>query len=132
MDVFELANTPALVRLVQAYLSKGINTLLAQNKLEPILGIFQQKLINSRHNDFYALQLLSSITKYVPSNVLLNYLPVLLTSVLTRLQSKKKNNSMVFDKFTRSFTQWICLFCVLDSQGGPDNLIRVFDNIQPG
>ncbi|ORZ00838.1 Cse1-domain-containing protein [Syncephalastrum racemosum] len=101
-QVWDPANTPALVRLVQAYLSKGINTLLTQNKLEPILGIFQQKLINSRHNDFYAIQLLSSITKYVPSN------------------------------FTRSFTQWICLFCVLDSQGGPDNLIRVFENIQPG
>ena len=64
--LWEQGNIPALVRLLEAYLTKGINTILADNKLEPILGIFQQKLINSRQNDHYALSLLIAVTKTVP------------------------------------------------------------------
>lgn len=61
-----IGNIPALVRLIQTYLAKGANTILAENKLEPILGIFQQKLVNSRQNDHYGMLLLEAVTKYVP------------------------------------------------------------------
>ncbi|KAJ8663506.1 hypothetical protein O0I10_000748 [Lichtheimia ornata] len=130
--LWEQGNIPALVRLLEAYLNKGINTIVSNNKLEPILGIFQQKLINSRQNDQYALTLLNAVIKTVPFELLAQYLPALVTSVLTRLQTKKKGDRIIYDKFTRNFTLWICLFCLLDKLGGPDTLIRVFDSMQPG
>lgn len=64
--LWEQGNIPALVRLLEAYLSKGSDTILSSNRLEPILGIFQQKLVGSRQNDHYAMSLLSAITKAVP------------------------------------------------------------------
>lgn len=64
--LWEQGNIPALVRLLEAYLNKGVNTIVSSNKLEPILGIFQQKLINSRQNDQYALTLLNAVIKTVP------------------------------------------------------------------
>ncbi|KAL0088446.1 Cse1-domain-containing protein [Phycomyces blakesleeanus] len=103
--LWEQGNIPALVRLLEAYLSRGVNTIISQNKLEPILGIFQQKLVNSRQNDHYGISLLTALTKH---------------------------EGMVFDRFTRNFTLWFCLFCTLDSTGGPDTLISVFESLQPG
>lgn len=64
--LWEHGNIPALVRLMQAYLDKGVTTILANNQLEPILGIFQQKLVYSRQFDFYGMQLLTNITSRVP------------------------------------------------------------------
>ncbi|KAG0191747.1 importin-alpha export receptor [Apophysomyces sp. BC1034] len=110
--LWEQGNIPALVRLLQVYLSRGVNTILSRNKLEPILGIFQQKLVNSRQHDHYGLLLLNDVIKSVPLHILSNYLPALVGSVLKRLQSKKKGESIVLD--------------------GPDNLVRVFDSLQPG
>ncbi|KAI8149148.1 Cse1-domain-containing protein [Fennellomyces sp. T-0311] len=130
--LWEQGNIPALVRLLEVYLEKGINTILASNKLEPILGIFQQKLVNSRQNDHYGLALLNAVIKSVPIEILSPYLPALVAAVLTRLQTKKRGERIVFDRFTRNFTLWVCLFFVLDKLGGPDALIRVFDTMQPG
>ncbi|KAF7731911.1 importin-alpha export receptor [Apophysomyces ossiformis] len=130
--LWEQGNIPALVRLLQAYLSRGVNTILSRNKLEPILGIFQQKLVNSRHHDHYALLLLNDVIKHVPPQVLTNYLPALVGSILKRLQTKKKGANIVFDRFTRNFSLWVCLYFSLDALGGPDTLIRVFDNLQQG
>ncbi|KAI9030863.1 Cse1-domain-containing protein [Phycomyces nitens] len=131
-SLWEQGNIPALVRLLEAYLSRGVNTIISQNKLEPILGIFQQKLVNSRQNDHYGISLLTALTKYVPMSILGKYLPTLVASVLKRLQIKKTKDGMVFDRFTRNFTLWFCLFCSLESTGGPDVLIRVFESLQPG
>lgn len=64
--LWEQGNIPALVRLVQAYLNKGINSILANSQLEPILGIFQQKLVSSRQFDHYGMLLLNTITTRVP------------------------------------------------------------------
>lgn len=65
-SLWEQGNIPALVRLLQAYLEKGISSILANNQLEPILGIFQQKLVNSRQFDHYGMLLLNTITSRVP------------------------------------------------------------------
>lgn len=66
------------------------------------------------------------------SNVLGNYLPALLSSVLKRLQSKKKGETIMFDRFTRTFTLWMCLCFLLESLGSPDTIIRVYEGLQPG
>lgn len=65
-SLWEQGNIPALVRLVQAYLDKGVTTIMANNQLESILGIFQQKLVYSRQFDQYAMLLLRTITLRVP------------------------------------------------------------------
>lgn len=64
--LWEQGNIPALVRLLQAYLEKGVSSILANNQLEPILGIFQQKLVYSRQFDHYGMLLLNTITSRVP------------------------------------------------------------------
>jgi exportin-2 (importin alpha re-exporter) len=64
--LWEQGNIPALVRLLQAYLDKGINSILNNNQLEPILGIFQQKLVSSRQFDHYGMLLLNTLTTRVP------------------------------------------------------------------
>lgn len=69
---------------------------------------------------------------FLCSEILSRYLPALVTSVLTRLQSKKRGDRIVFDRFTRNFTLWVCLYCVLEKTGGPDTLIRVMDSLQRG
>ncbi|GAA5802690.1 Cse1-domain-containing protein [Helicostylum pulchrum] len=130
--LWEQGNIPALVRLLQAYLEKGVNSILANNQLEPILGIFQQKLVYSRQFDHYGMLLLNTITSRVPIQVLGNYLPALLSAVLKRLQSKKKGNDITFDRFTRNFTLWMSLCFFLEPLGGPDTIIRVYEGLQPG
>ncbi|CEP14952.1 hypothetical protein [Parasitella parasitica] len=130
--IWEHGNIPALVRLVQAYLDKGVNSILANNQLEQILGIFQQKLIPSRKFEHYGMVLLDTIILTVPFNVLVNYLPALLSAVLKKLQSKKKGDSIMFDRFTRNFTLWMNHCFLLESLGGPDTIIKVYEQLQPG
>ncbi|CAO3610336.1 unnamed protein product [Cunninghamella blakesleeana] len=131
-SLWEQGNIPALVRLLESYLTKGINLIISTNRLEPILGIFQQKLVVSRQNDHYGLTLLNAVIESIPLDLLKNYLPALVNAILRRLQTKKKDSGIVFDKFTRNFTLWVCLFFTLDRLGSPDVLIQVFDSMQPG
>ncbi|RCH88978.1 importin-alpha export receptor, partial [Rhizopus stolonifer] len=130
--LWEQGNIPALVRLIQAYLNKGIQSILASNQLEPILGIFQQKLVYSRQFDHYGILLLETLTKRVPIHLFGNYLPALLSAVLKRLQSKKKGDQISFDRFTRNFTLWMNYCFLLESMNGPDTIIRVYESLQPG
>lgn len=62
---FHAGNIPALVRLLQAYLSKGAAAIVANNQLEPILGI-SRNLMGSRLHDFMSFALLESVVQYVP------------------------------------------------------------------
>jgi exportin-2 (importin alpha re-exporter) len=64
--------------------------------------------------------------------ILGKYLPALLSDVLKRLQSKKKGTHIVFDRFTRNFTNWMTLCFLNENMGGPDTIIRVYDGLQPG
>ncbi|GAB5586714.1 importin-alpha export receptor [Umbelopsis nana] len=132
--LWEYGNIPALVPLVQSYLSRGVNTILARNKLTPILGVFQ-KLMASRQHDHYGFGILNAIVINVPLDVITPYLRAIVTYVLTRLQSKtsKSTGQLVHDKFTRDMLLWICLFLALDKQpGGPNAVIDAFDALQPG
>jgi exportin-2 (importin alpha re-exporter) len=60
-----LGNVPALVKLLQAYLKSGSSWIVANNQLEPMLGVFQ-KLVSSKLNDHHAFELLQAIITYVP------------------------------------------------------------------
>lgn len=60
-------NIPPLVRLLQAYLERGANTIAsaAADKIPGLLGVFQ-KLIASKLNDHQGFYLLNSIIEHMP------------------------------------------------------------------
>lgn len=62
------ANVPALVRLLQAYLHKAPQEIIAQQKLGAVLGVFQ-KLIASRHTDHQGFFILNTIVESLPVEV---------------------------------------------------------------
>lgn len=65
MGVNSIGNIPALVKLLQAYLQKGADLIVANHQLEPILGVFQ-KLVSSKLNDHHGIELLQTMIIYVP------------------------------------------------------------------
>ncbi|KAG9304522.1 hypothetical protein G9A89_020086 [Geosiphon pyriformis] len=124
-------NVPALVRWLQAYLYRGSASIVAENQLVPILGIFQ-KLLASKANDQYGLELLTTIVEHVPIGHLDQYMQPILTLILRKISSvtgqKNKN-----EKFIMGFVNFFCYFIALEKEGGgPDYLISATENIQSG
>ncbi|KAF9316527.1 importin-alpha export receptor [Podila horticola] len=119
-------NIPALVKLLQAYFVKGSSWIVANNQLEPILGIFQ-KLVSSKINDHHAFELLTTIIETVPMSVLGNYMKHVLVLLLTRLQNHKT------DKFKKGFVNFSYYYMALEKEGtGPDAYWDLFETVQAG
>ncbi|KAF9182619.1 importin-alpha export receptor, partial [Haplosporangium sp. Z 767] len=119
-------NIPALVKLLQTYLQKGSSWIVANNQLEPLLGVFQ-KLVSSKLNDHHAFELLQTIIVNVPMTVLGNYMKHVLIVLLTRLQNHKT------DKFKKGFVNFSFFYMALDQEGtGPDAYWALFDTVQSG
>ncbi|CAG8707166.1 4269_t:CDS:10 [Cetraspora pellucida] len=116
-------NIPALVRFLHAYLYRDSLAIVANKQLEPILGIFQ-KLIASKANDKYGLELLCSIVQYVHTGTLNQYIGAIISLLLRRLQSSKT------EKFALGFVNFVCFFIAINLHGGPDYVIHAFDSIQ--
>ena len=53
-------NVPALVRLLSAIIPRGLDFISQNNKIEPILGIFQ-KLVSTKANEGYGFDLLEAV-----------------------------------------------------------------------
>jgi exportin-2 (importin alpha re-exporter) len=60
-----VGNIPALVKLLQSYLQKGWPWIVANNQLEPLLGVCQ-KLVSSKINDHHSFELLQTMILNVP------------------------------------------------------------------
>ncbi|KAG0324831.1 importin-alpha export receptor [Dissophora globulifera] len=119
-------NIPALVKLLQVYLQKGSTWIVANNQLEPLLGVFQ-KLVSSKINDHHAFELLQTMIVYVPMSVLGNYMKPVLIMLLTRLQNHKT------DKFKKGFVNFSFFYMAVDKEGtGPDAYWALFDTVQSG
>ncbi|CAG8606090.1 18357_t:CDS:10 [Acaulospora morrowiae] len=116
-------NVPALVRMLHAYIYRDSSGIIANKQLEPILGIFQ-KLIASKANDKYGLELLCTIVQYVPTETLNQYIGAIISLLLRRLQSSKT------EKFTLGFVNFVCFFIAINLHSGPDYVIQAFDSIQ--
>ncbi|GES89790.1 importin-alpha export receptor [Rhizophagus clarus] len=117
-------NIPALTRLLHAYICRDASSIVINNQLEPILGIFQ-KLIASKTNDKYGVDLLCSIVQYIPTETLNKYLTAIITLLLTRMKSSKT------DKYTLSFVYFVCFFLAIEKEGvNPDYVIQAFDSMQ--
>jgi exportin-2 (importin alpha re-exporter) len=97
-------NVPGLTRLMQAYLERAANQLIAAGHVIAMLGIFQ-KLNASKVTESSAFELLSSLTQYLPQETLGQYFKTVFQLVLTRLNSTKSN------LYPIRVVQYFALFC---------------------
>nr|KAF6422021.1 chromosome segregation 1 like [Rousettus aegyptiacus] len=116
-------NIPALVRLLQAFLERGSNTIAsaAPDKIPGLLGVFQ-KLIASKANDHQGFYLLNSIIEHMPPESVDQYRKQIFILLFQRLQNSKTT------KFIKSFLVFINLYCI---KYGALALQEIFDGIQP-
>ncbi|KAF6284202.1 chromosome segregation 1 like [Rhinolophus ferrumequinum] len=116
-------NIPALVRLLQAFLERGSNTIAnaAADKIPGLLGVFQ-KLIASKANDHQGFYLLNSIIEHMPPESVDQYRKQIFILLFQRLQNSKTT------KFIKSFLVFINLYCI---KYGALALQEIFDGIQP-
>ncbi|XP_010013451.1 PREDICTED: exportin-2 isoform X2 [Nestor notabilis] len=116
-------NIPPLVRLLQAYLERGANTIAsaAADKIPGLLGVFQ-KLIASKANDHQGFYLLNSIIEHMPPESVDQYRKQIFILLFQRLQNSKTT------KFIKSFLVFINLYCI---KYGALALQEIFDGIQP-
>lgn len=115
-------NVPALTRLLQAYLLKGASDIVANNQLNPILGIFQ-KLLASKATEIGAFELLGAITLYVPMTALEPMIGQIFLLLFKRLQGGKTI------RYVRLLTGYFAQFI---GQFGSQKWFSLLDTIQPG
>jgi exportin-2 (importin alpha re-exporter) len=58
-------NVPGAARLLAAIIPRAVNLIVAENQLEPILGIFQ-KLLSGKKTEQGAFDILNAIAAAVP------------------------------------------------------------------
>ena len=113
-------NITPLVRLLQAYVSKGSSQIISENKVEPLLGVFQ-KLIASKTNDHEGFYLLQAIIEHFPEAVVQNYIKNIFCLLFQRLTSSKTT------KFVKNFLVFMFLYTVRYSG---ESLQTIIDSIQ--
>jgi len=116
------ANIHPLVRLLQAFISRGSAQIIGQEKITGLLGVFQ-KLIASKTNDHEGFYLLQSLVEYIPAESLTNYMKQVFVILFQRLTSSKTT------KYVKSL---LVFFFVYAIKNGGSNLINTIDQIQPG
>lgn len=118
-------NIPALVRLLRAFITQGSDSIVANNQLQSLLGIYQ-RLITSRVNDLFGFELITSLCEHVPIASLQPFLKPVLTMMLTRLQTGKT------ERFSNAFIVFFASFCAVPQDGYADHAISAFESVQPG
>ncbi|KAF1961239.1 Cse1-domain-containing protein [Byssothecium circinans] len=117
-------NVPALVRLIAAMIPRDSQNIVAQNQIEPILGIFQ-KLISSKVNETYAFELIECVIANFPVASLEPYFVEILKLMLQRLQNMKTEN------FQQRFIAFYHFISARQDKGlGADFYIAVTDQVQ--
>lgn len=120
-------NTPALTRLLCALITRGSQHIVANNQLEPILGLFQ-RLISSKSSESYGFDVLETLILHVSAPSLQQYWPTIFQLLFTRLSSSKTDN------FALRFTRLYHLMSTRDSpeQGlGADFICEAAEAVQP-
>lgn len=113
-------NVPALVDLFGVYLRIGGDFI--SDKLQPVLGIFQQ-LLGVRRLDHCGMDLLTSVVTNVPLAKLDPVLPTVFGMLMGRLQNGKT------PKYVRNLVVFLCNFA---AKHGLAALQRYADAVQPG
>ncbi|KAL6747498.1 Cse1-domain-containing protein [Haematococcus lacustris] len=115
-------NVPALVRLMQAYLSKAGEEVVAGGHLVALLGVFQ-KLIASKAHDQEGFLILGSLVDCLPLAAYDPYLTTIFTLLFSRLQASRTH------KFVRCLLVFLATFIV---KHGPGVTVAALDKVQPG
>ncbi|WBW72905.1 karyopherin/importin beta family nuclear export signal receptor Kap109 [Schizosaccharomyces osmophilus] len=119
-------NIPALVRLLQAMITRGPQIFISNNFVEPVLGIYR-KLISSKINDHFGFDLLDRVFSVFDANILAPYINHIFFLLLSRLKNSRTERfslrCTVFFFFLAASTTGSC---------GPDNLIHGVDSVQTG
>ena len=113
-------NITPLGRLIRAFISKGPNQIIAENKVEPLLGVFQ-KMIASKSNDHEGFYLLQAIVEHFPESVVQKYIKPVFNILFTRLTGSKTT------KFVKNFLVFMFLYTIRYSGS---SLQEVIDSIQ--
>ncbi|GIX82326.1 exportin-2 [Caerostris extrusa] len=114
-------NIPALSRLLQAFIDKEAKRIVALDKLNAVLGVFQ-KLIASKTNDHEGFFILQRLVENLPRETLNEYLKHIFVLLFQRLQSSKT---------TKYIKCLLSFFFFFSYKFGPHSLIGLIDNIQP-
>lgn len=114
-------NIHPLVRLLQAYLEKGSQQIIASDKLGAVLGIFQ-KLIASKSNDHEGFYILQSVIEHINSDQLGRFLKQIFLLLFQRLQSSKTT------KYIKSLLVFFFSFVY---KYGSTTFISMVDEFQP-
>ncbi|KAG9510537.1 Exportin-2, partial [Fragariocoptes setiger] len=115
-----VANIHPLTGLLQTYLEKASSSILAGDKLLPLLGVFQ-KLIASKATDHEGLALLQSMLLHIEPSALDAHMRQIFLLFFQRLTSSKTT------KFVRNVLVYFSLYAFLR---GPSVLVNTIDSIQ--
>jgi exportin-2 (importin alpha re-exporter) len=119
-------NVPALVRLLQAFVARSPTQMIANNQIEPTLGIFQ-KLLASKAYESYAFDLLETVVASLPGDVMQPFWTPVFQLILTRLQRQQTN------ALQQRFTRFYHYFSSRDREGlGTDLFLAETDKVQQG
>ena len=116
------ANIHPLVRLLQAFISRGPAQVVGQDKITGLLGVFQ-KLIASKTNDHEGFYLLQSMVEHLPVDALANYVKQVFVILFQRLTSSKTT------KYVKSLLVFFFVYLI---KNGGTSLINIMDQIQVG
>nr|XP_012134672.1 PREDICTED: exportin-2 isoform X2 [Megachile rotundata] len=114
------ANIHPMNRLLRAFISHGAHHIVAQDKTNGLLGVFQ-KLIASKANDHEGFLLLQSIIEHFAPNVLEPYVKQIFVLLFQRLSSSKTT------KFVKSLIVFFAFYII---KYGANNLVTIVDQIQ--
>ncbi|OAD56402.1 Exportin-2 [Eufriesea mexicana] len=114
------ANIHPLNRLLRAFISHGAHHIVAQDKTNGLLGVFQ-KLIASKANDHEGFLLLQSIIEHFAPNVLEPYMKQIFVLLFQRLSSSKTT------KFVKGLIVFFAYYII---RYGSNSLVTIIDQIQ--
>ncbi|CAM1508372.1 Fc.00g052200.m01.CDS01 [Cosmosporella sp. VM-42] len=119
-------NVPACTRLLSAVIPRAASAIIADNQLEPVLGIFQ-KLLSGKKSELYAFDILDAIVKSFVPAALENYFSTILQLIYTKLQGAPA------DSFKMRFVRFYHLVGArLEAGFGPDYFIKQSDAVEQG
>lgn len=115
------ANIEPLVRLLHSYIILRSDYIIAQGKLQPLLGVFQ-KLISSKMNDHHGLSLIKHLIIYADGAALSQYMKQVFTILFNRLTQAK---TVKYVKFLLTF------FSLFAYKYGASAFYEMIESIQP-